>query len=203
MTLCYNKYLFHPTFCKVLVRYNPEGNRALNERQTTRLRRLSEYLHNNGESNSMFELLVPPLKEQLEQRQPDKNAYDRRLRPGLMVRAIEELQDGGVEPDLWKVEGLDRRDDYGSIVAAARRNGRDHVGCIVLGRGEDVRKVREWLSIAATVPGFVGFAVGRTVFWGPLVDWRASNITRELAVQQIAARYQEFVNIFENIARAA
>jgi myo-inositol catabolism protein IolC len=195
--------VFHPTFCKVLVRYNPEGNRALNERQAKRLRQLSEYLHNDGESKFMFELLVPPLKGQLEQLEHDKNAYDRQLRPGLMVRAIEELQDRGVEPDLWKIEGLDRRDDCGSMVAAARRNGRDHVGCIVLGHGEDVRKVREWLSIAATVPGFVGFAVGRTVFWDPLIDWRASKITREMAVQRIAARYQEFVNLFENMARAA
>jgi 5-dehydro-2-deoxygluconokinase len=195
--------VFHPTFCKVLVRYNPEGDRALNERQTKRLRRLSEYLHNKGESKFMFELLVPPLNEELEQLQHDKNAYDRQLRPGLMVRAIEELQDGGVEPDIWKVEGLDRRDDCREIVAAARRSSRNGVGCIVLGHGEDVRKVREWLSIAATVAGFVGFAIGRTVFWDPLVDWRASKITREMAVQHIAARYREFVNLFENMARAA
>ncbi len=39
---------FHPTFCKVLVRYNPEGDPALNRRQTTRLRALSEYLMEDG-----------------------------------------------------------------------------------------------------------------------------------------------------------
>src|SRR5262249_7801482 len=36
---------FHPTFCKVLVRYNPEGDKALNQRQAGRLKRLSDYLH--------------------------------------------------------------------------------------------------------------------------------------------------------------
>jgi 5-dehydro-2-deoxygluconokinase len=114
-----------------------------------------------------------------------------------MVEAIRELQAAGVEPDIWKIEGLDRREDCERIVATARAGGRDQVGCIILGRGEDDRKVREWLGIAAGVPGFIGFAVGRTAFWDPLVAWRAKKTTREQAVAEIARRYREFVNIFE------
>jgi myo-inositol catabolism protein IolC len=192
---------FHPTFCKVLVRYNPEGNRALNQRQAARLRRLSEFLHSQGRSRFMFELLVPPEKEQLDRLKGDRKAYDLELRPRLMVQTIQELQDAQVEPDVWKIEGLDRREDCEETVATARRGGRDQVGCIILGRGENDQKVREWLSTAATVPGFIGFAVGRTSFWDPLVQWRAEQITRDAAVAQIASRYREFVDIFEN-ARA-
>jgi myo-inositol catabolism protein IolC len=189
---------FHPTFCKVLVRYNPEGDQSLNRRQSARLKRLSEYLH-SGKSRSrfMFELLVPAEKAQLDQLKGDKKAYDLELRPRLMAQAIQELQDAQVEPDVWKIEGLDRHEDCERIVAAARRGGRNAVGCIILGRGEDDRKVREWLTTAAAVPGFIGFAVGRTSFWDPLVDWRAKKITREAAVAEIARRYQEFVEIFE------
>jgi len=187
---------FHPTFCKVLVRYNPEGDRALNRRQAVRLKRLSDYLHNNS-SWFMFELLVPPEKAQLDDLKGDKKAYDRELRPRLMAKTIHELQDAGVEPDVWKIEGLERKEECESIVAAARRRGRNRVGCIILGRGEDDRKVREWLSTAAAVPGFIGFAVGRTSFWDPLVDWRAQKITRDAAVAEIARRYQGFVEIFE------
>src|SRR5213079_3126506 len=109
-----------------------------------------------------------------------------------------ELQDAGVEPDVWKVEGLDRREDYAGVVAAARRGERRGVGCIVLGRGEDERKVEAWLETAASVPGFIGFAVGRTTFWEPLVAWRAGKITRQAAVDKIARRYREWVDIFEN-----
>ncbi len=188
---------FHPTFCKVLVRYNPEGDPVLNRRQSERLKRLSDYLHTKSRSLFMFELLVPPEKAQLDQLKGDKKAYDLELRPRLMVGAIEELQDAGVEPDLWKIEGLDRREDCEKIVSAVRRGGRDKVSCIVLGRGEDDAKVHEWLSIAATVPGFIGFAVGRTDFWQPLVDWRAKKATREAAVAEIARRYREFADIFE------
>jgi myo-inositol catabolism protein IolC len=188
---------FHPTFCKVLVRYNPEGDAELNRRQAARLKRLSEYLHSNSRSRFMFELLVPAEKAQLDQLKGDKKAYDLQLRPQLMAEAIEQMQDAGVEPDVWKIEGLDRREDCEKIVAAARRGGRNQVGCIILGRGEDDRKVREWLTTAAGVPGFIGFAVGRTSFWDPLVDWRGKKITRDAAVAEIARRYQEFVEIFE------
>jgi 5-dehydro-2-deoxygluconokinase len=121
----------------------------------------------------MFELLVPATRAQLERVKGDQKAYDRDLRPGLMVKAINQLQDTGVEPDVWKIEGLDRREDRERAVGAARRNGRDKVGCIVLGRGEDDEKVRQWLAAAASVPGFIGFAVGRTTFWEPLMNWRA------------------------------
>ena len=188
---------FHPTFCKVLVRYNPEGEKALNQRQAARLKRLSDYLHKQGRSRFMFELLVPAEKAQLDRLHGDKHAYDLQVRPGLMVRALEELQDAGVEADVWKIEGLDRREDCAKVVRAARRNGREKVGCIVLGRGEDDRKVREWLTTAAKVPGFIGFAVGRTTFWDPLIDWRGKKTTREAAVAEIARRYREWVQIFE------
>jgi 5-dehydro-2-deoxygluconokinase len=188
---------FDPTFSKVLVRYNPQGDRALNKRQATRLKRLSEFLAAKKRSRLMFELLVPAEKAQLDKLGGDKATYDRRLRPPLMVEAIEELQGAGVEPDLWKVEGLDRREDCENVVAAARAGGRGHVSCIILGRGEDERKVREWLGTAATVPGFIGFAVGRTVFWDPLVAWRSKKATREQTVVAIAKRYREFVDLFE------
>ena len=188
---------FHPAFCKVLVRYNTEGDRALNQRQSNRLKQLSDYLHTKGSSRFMFELLVPPEEVQLRQVNGDKKAYDLEIRPRLMVQAIEQLQNAGVEPDVWKIEGLDRREDCERMVAAARQGGRESVSCIILGRGEDDKKVDEWLANAAGVPGFIGFAVGRTDFWQPLVEWRANKITRAEAVAEVSRRYREFVSIFE------
>jgi 5-dehydro-2-deoxygluconokinase len=190
----------HPTFCKVLVRYNPESDPALNQIQSARLKRLSDYLHSANRSLFMFELLVPAEKAQLAKVNGDKKAYDRELRPALMVGAIQQLQGAGVEPDVWKIEGLDRREDCEKMVATARAGGRDSVGCIILGRGEDDQKVREWLTTAASVPGFIGFAVGRTDFWDPLVAWRDKKISRETAVTEIAHHYREFVDLFESAA---
>jgi myo-inositol catabolism protein IolC len=192
---------FHPTFAKALVRYNPEGDQALNRRQTVRLKHLSDYLQSEGRSLFMFELLVPPERPQLEKLKGNMEEYDRVVRPRLMVEAIRELQDAHVEPDVWKVEGLYRREDCERIVTAARRSGREKVGCIVLGRGENDERVREWLTTAAGVPGFIGCAVGRTDFWDPLVSYLANKSAREAAVIEIARHYQEFVTLFESAHR--
>ncbi|HXB59908.1 MAG TPA: DUF2090 domain-containing protein [Candidatus Acidoferrales bacterium] len=188
---------FQPTFCKVLVRYNPEGDTTLNRRQSARLKQLSDYLHGQSQSRFMFELLVPAEKTQLDRLNGNQKTYDLELRPRLMVQTIHQLQNAGVEPDVWKIEGLDRREDCEQMVAAARRDGRDRVGCIILGRGENDQKVHDWLTIAAGVKGFIGFAVGRTDFWEPLANFRTKKITRETAVAEIARRFHEFTGIFE------
>jgi myo-inositol catabolism protein IolC len=194
---------FQPTFCKARVRYNPEGNQALNRRQTDRLKRLSHYLHSASRTLLMLELIVPAEKSQLDKVNGNKRTYDLELRPRLMVQAIEELQDAHVEPDVWMVEGLDRREDCERIVAAARYGGRDKVGCIVLDRGDDhgisgeTNHIREWLKIASTVPGFIGFAIGPTAFSEPIASWRAKSATRKSTVSQIAKQYSELVDIFE------
>src|SRR5260370_13956945 len=127
----------------------------------------------------MFELLVPAEKAQLEKAKGEKKESDLEIRPRLMVQTIEDLQDAHIEPDIWKIEGLDRREDCEQIVAAARYGGRDKVGCIILGRGEDDEQVREWLRTAASVPGFIGFAVGSTDFCEPLVRQLEQRTTSE------------------------
>jgi myo-inositol catabolism protein IolC len=186
---------FDPTFIKVLVRYNPAGDAATNKRQLTRLKTLSDYLHQHDRL-FMFELLVPAEKSQLEAA-GSKQAYDTGVRPALMVQSLGEIQAAGIEPDVWKIEGLEKRDDCERIVAVARRGGRDGVGCIVLGRGESEQKVVEWLGIAAPVPGFIGFAVGRSTFLQTIVDLRAGKIDKAAGVKQIAGRFLKWIDVFE------
>jgi myo-inositol catabolism protein IolC len=187
---------FKPTFSKVLVRYNPENDEAMNKRQADRLKLLSDYCHSHG-VYFMFELLVPATHEQMDRLDGDQHIYDNELRPSLMIGSIKELQANGVEPDVWKIEGLDHREDCAKIAETAHRNGRQGVGCIILGRGSNEQKVEEWLRNAAGVPGFIGFAVGRTSFWDPLVGLRDATISREQAVEQIAQRYMRWVSTFE------
>ncbi len=193
--------MFHPGFAKILVRYNPQGDAALNQRQTGRIAQLSEYCQ-KARQPFMFELLVPATPTQMKQVENDKDAYDQRLRPELVARSIRTLQDAGVEPDIWKIEGLERREACQEIMRTVQRNGRDAARCIVLGRGADESKVVSWLKTAASVPGFIGFAVGRTSFWDAVADYRAAKATRQQACARIAKRYGEWVRIFEQ-ARTA
>ncbi|HUB09268.1 MAG TPA: DUF2090 domain-containing protein, partial [Myxococcales bacterium] len=187
---------FDPDFTKVLVRYNPDGDEQANREQLEKLRRLSEWLHGN-DRRFLFELLVPAEEHQLEQVGGDTDRYDAELRPELMRRAIEELQDGGVEPDIWKIEGVEERSDCEMLVAQAREGGREEVSCVVLGRGADDAKVDHWLTQAAPVDGFVGFAIGRSIWWDPLKAYVDGKIERAAGARQIAENYLRFVSVYE------
>ncbi len=187
---------FDPDFTKVLVRYNPEGDGEANREQREKLRRLSDWLHEN-ERRFLFELLVPAEDEQLQEVGGDSDRYDAELRPELMRRAIAELQDGGVEADIWKIEGVDERSDDSMLVAQARTGGRDEVSCVVLGRGADDAKVDHWLTEAAPVEGFVGFAIGRSIWWDPLKAYVEGKIERAAGARRIAENYLRFVSVYE------
>ncbi|PZO11674.1 MAG: hypothetical protein DCF26_20680 [Burkholderiales bacterium] len=145
----------------------------------------------------MFELLVPPSDDQLARAGGNRDVFDRRARPLRMQQTLRTLQDAGIEPDVWKVEGLDSHADGERMVQIARRAGRDQIGCSTLDRGADEAKVRSWLTIASGVPGFIGFAVGRTSFWNAVSGHRAQTLTRAEAVTQIARRLREWVEVFE------
>ena len=190
---------FDPDFSKVLVRYNPDGDAEMNGRQAERLRRLSDWLH-ESDRKLLFELLVPAEEAQLESVDGDSDRYDAELRPDLMIRAITELQGAGVEADVWKIEGVDERADCERIAAQCRADGRDGVVCVVLGRGADDEKVDHWLRQGAPVDGYVGFAIGRSIWGDPLKGWVDGDLPREDAASQIAVNYLRFLEVYEDAA---
>lgn len=188
---------FDPTFAKVLVRYNPEGDAALNHRQIDRLATLSEWLKDHNRV-FLFELLVPATTAQLEAFEDHRDDYDHHLRPRLVVETIAAMQAGGVEPDIWKVEGLDSAADAAAVVTQARTGGRRHVDCIILGRGADWDRVVFWLQIAASVDGFVGFAVGRTLWHDALAAHLAGKASEAETSQVIADRYGQLMRAYDS-----
>jgi len=185
---------FDPTFVKVLVRYNPEGDAEMNERQLQRLKRLSDYLTQKSRT-FLFELIVPASVAQLAKLGGSKEKYDMELRPQLMVDSIREIQNAGVEPAIWKLEGVDKPESAKAVVLQAQSGGRK-VGVITLGRGESKDKVKEWLKVGAKIPGIIGFAVGRTIFWEPLANFKANKFSRKQSVEAIAQNYGEFTELW-------
>jgi myo-inositol catabolism protein IolC len=188
---------FDPDFSKVLVRYNPDGEPAMNERQIERLKRLADWLHAHNRK-FLFELLVPATDEQLQSVDGDSDRFDAELRPELMGQAIEEIQDAGIEADIWKIEGVDERSDAEMLVEQARSGqGRAGVVCVVLGRGASTEKVEHWLQAASPVDGFVGFAIGRSIWWDSLKAFLSDELERDAAVAQIADNYLHFIEVYE------
>lgn len=193
---------FDPDFSKVLVRLNPDGDAATNERQLDRLKRLSDWLKDN-DRKFLFELLVPAEPAQLDSVGGDTDRYDAELRPELMRRAIEQIQDAGIEVDIWKIEGVDTREDCEMLARTTRRDGRDGVACVLLGRGASEAKVDHWLHQAAPVDGFVGFAIGRSIWWDALKGFLDGSLPREEASDQVAANYLRFVEVYESAESGA
>jgi len=187
---------FNPDFTKVLVRYNPDGNAEANRVQLGKLKRLSDWLKEH-DPKFLFELLVPAEEQQLQSVGGDVEHYDAELRPELMRRAIAEIQDAGIDVDIWKIEGVDERSDCEMLVAQARSGGRDGVVCVVLGRGANDAKVDHWLEQAAPVDGFVGFAIGRSIWWDPLKAYVDGKIERSAGARKIAENFLRFIKVYE------
>jgi myo-inositol catabolism protein IolC len=188
---------FDPDFSKVLVRFNPGGDPVANEQQLERLLRLSNWLHEN-DRKFLFELLVPATDEQLAAVGGDTDRYDAELRPQLMRLAIEAVQNFAIEVDIWKIEGVDERSAAEMLAEQTRSGeGREDVVCVVLGRGASTEKVEHWLQVAATVEGFVGFAIGRSIWWDALRGFLEHSLDREAAVAQIADHYLHFIGVYE------
>jgi 5-dehydro-2-deoxygluconokinase len=189
---------FDPDFSKVLVRYNPDDpDAAVNPRQNEKLKRLADWLHANGRK-FLYELLVPATEEQLASVGGDTDRYDAELRPELMRRAIEETQAYGIEVDIWKIEGVDAQADAEMLAKQARSGeGREGVVCVLLGRGASDAKVDQWLREAAPVDGFIGFAIGRSIWWDSLRGFLAREVSREDAASKIADNYLRFIKVYE------
>ncbi len=189
---------FNPDFSKVLVRYNPDDpDTVMNERQLGRLKELADWLHAN-DRKFLFELLVPATDAQLESVGGSADRYDAELRPELMRRSIEDCQKFGIEVDIWKIEGVDEQSDAAMLAEQARSGpGREGVTCVLLGRGASTEKVEEWLRAASSVQGFIGFAIGRSIWWDALKSFLDKELDREAAAAKIADNYLHFVDVYE------
>jgi len=190
-------------FAKVLVRYNPEADAEVNERQLGRLKTLADWLHEN-DGKFLFELLVPAEESQLAAVGGDSDRYDAELRPKLMEQSIKNIQDFGIEVDVWKIEGVDAREDAEALARQSRTGeGRENVVCVLLGRGASDEKVEHWLRQAAPVEGFVGFAIGRSIWWDALKGFLDGGLDRGAAAEKIADKYLRFVKVYDDAASSA
>lgn len=163
---------YNPTFAKALIRYKPDAD-------WTNLKTLSDYCHTHG-YKFLLEMLM------------GINTPT----PQNFLPAIDDLRKQNIEPDVWKLEGMENKNDYESVVAKIREEERQNVGLVILGRAESKEKVEQWIKAGRDVKGVIGFAVGRTVFLQPLTDLKNVKIREEEAISQIADNFKYFYDIF-------
>ena len=194
---------FRPKFVKVLVRFNPAETDDLKQRQKEKLQKLSDYCHENKQL-FLAEVLIIPTETQLAD-VGSQLGFDRKLRPVLAEQVIKEFQDFGIEPDVWKMEGFNKAEDYKEVIKAIKIDGRVNVNLIVLGRGGSIEEVETWLEVGekeeifltgGKVEGVIGFAVGRTVFWEAIEKFYKREIGKAEVIQTVSANFQKFYKIF-------
>jgi myo-inositol catabolism protein IolC len=185
---------FAAEHAKVLVRDNPGLDPGLRDRQAQQLAQVSAWAAAAGRS-LILELLVPATGTDKTATGGSTNRYDDELRPGYTVKVMEYLQDRGVEPAIWKVEGLDRHDDAVAVAATAVRAGRQ-ARCVVLGRHAPHDKLDHWLQVAAPVPGWTGFAIGRSIWWDALRAHLHHHCTAGEARRRISGAYTDYARYY-------
>jgi 5-dehydro-2-deoxygluconokinase len=194
---------FKPSFVKALVRFNPNDSKSIKQGQKEKLKQLSDYCHSNR-YKFLLEVLIIPNEQQLKDAGTSLG-FDRKMRPVLAVEVVKELQQFDVEPDVWKLEGFDREEDYQDLIKAMKEGGRENVNLIVLGRGAKEEEVEKWLEIGAKeevfemggkIEGVIGFAVGRTVFWQAIERFHKGEIGKAEAIQAVSANFQNLYRIF-------
>jgi len=184
-------------FVKILVRWNPDDPAETREIQGSRIKTLSDWLDDNGRK-FLLEFLVPASEAQLASVNGDQARYDSEIRPKLAVQVVEEMREKGADPDIWKIEGLDTKEACENVSSVIKSGGREDVIAVVLGRGANDEKVNEWLRAGASVDGYKGFAIGRSIFWDSLKGWHAGDKSREQAVSEIANSYLSFISVYQN-----
>jgi myo-inositol catabolism protein IolC len=189
-----------PDFAKILVRDNPAYNGADRKAQLTALRELSDELM-QLEIPLLYELLVPGTDEQLGSVGNDKDVYDRDVRPALEVQVIADNQAAGVEPAIWKIEGLETADAARAVVKQIRSGGRDDVDVILLGRDAPRERLYHWIEVAAPIDGFVGFAIGRSIWENSIGAWQGGSLDETGARKAIADTYADFARHYVQSAR--
>ena len=184
-------------FIKILVRWNPNDDIETREVQGKRIKILSDWIEEN-ERKFLLEFLVPATDKQLGSVDGDQSRYDSEIRPKLAVQGVEEMREKGADPDIWKIEGLDTKEDCEKVATSIKDGGREDVIAVVLGRGANDEKVNQWLRAGSSVDGYKGFAIGRSIFWNSLKGWHEDQKSREEAVSEIAESYLSFISVYQN-----
>jgi myo-inositol catabolism protein IolC len=185
---------FDPDFFKVLVRYNPADEPDARATQIERLAEVSTWATASGR-RWLFELLVPPTREQLAKSE-DQFHFDRDVRPELTAQTIASFYEGAVRPTVWKLEGYETTDGAEHVLRAVAADSASRAECIVLGRNAPMEQVEHWIDVAAPLPGYAGFAVGRSIWEAALQDLIAGRIERSEAVSAIADRYGRLIDSY-------
>ena len=181
------------SFAKVLVRYRPEWTDTAKDAQMHRLLELQRWCRNER-MTLLVEIIIMRQDE-------DEQEFEEHGRPALLASLIREAYGHGLVPDLWKIEGTSSASGAAVIDAAIRE--RTGPRQLILGKGADTATIEGWFAAAAALPSTAGFAVGRSVFWGPCTAYLQGRQDAGPAVDEIAVNYLGLIDLWQRFAAPA
>lgn len=171
------------SFAKVLVRYRPEWEAAAKEGQLAKLLELQAWCRRER---------MPLLVEIIIMRNgEDEREFEERGRPTLLASVIRDAYRRELVPDLWKIEATTSSTGAAIIDAAIRE--RTGPRQLILGKGANAALIETWFDAAAGLPSTAGFAIGRSVFWGPCTAYLKGDADPGAAVDAMVASYLDLI----------
>jgi 5-dehydro-2-deoxygluconokinase len=174
-------------FAKVLIRYRPEWPAASKTGQVEMLKRLAAWCRSRRQP-LLLEVIIPRNDE-------PEQVFEATGRPALLATVISECYAAGVVPNFWKIEGT--TDERAMRVIDAAIAGEPSARLLILGKGAGFDLIEAWFRAAAVARTAAGFAIGRSVYWQPAVDFLLGQLARDAAVKAIAANYLRVVAAWE------
>ena len=172
---------------KCLCFYHPDDPPDMKARQERELLRLYDAARTLGR-----ELLIEIIASKNGSVQDDTTA-----------RVIERLYAIGVKPDWWKLEGQSSRAAWDAIERAVSEGDPWCRGIVLLGLEAPEDDLAQTFAIARSCALVKGFAVGRTIFVEPAVEWFGGRIGDREAVGRMAGAFERLCHLWREAAPAS
>ncbi len=185
----------NPLIVTVNINYNP-ANKKANRQQLERLKKFNIWCQDNH-YRLLVKLTVPPTRANLKRVRGKQNSYVNKIMPNLILKAIQEFHQVGIEPDIWSLAMFTNQKVWLEIIDLIRDGeNREQVGILVFSQEESYAKIKQWINSA---PRHLlnGFIVGPIIFTRPLQNLYEKKINRKQAIKEIAKNYLEIIRYWE------
>ncbi len=164
---------------KCLVFFHPEDNHPLRLEQEKTVQEVYSACCQSGHE-LLLEVILPPNMERND---------------ALYLRAIKRFYNLGIKPDWWKLPPL-KSENWDAVDRLIQERDPYCRGVVLLGLDAPQAELQAGFNAAAGKSIVKGFAVGRTLFGKPSLEWMQGELTDDELVQKIKTNYLNLIALW-------
>jgi len=115
----------------------------------------------------------------------------------MLALAIEEVYAHQLFPYWWKISPTDTQAEWEQVTSTLDRYDPE-AGVIVLGNNAPLAQFEKWFRIVRSTPHACGFAIGRSIFWEPWLEFASGSMEAQAVPARIAERYQQMIDLWRH-----